>query len=115
MTSPKSQSSAEYQQQHRARLTKRGGRLVQVGLEPEAAEALADLRRRGGFSSDREAIAAAIMDASYFVTVQVRLNEKEAEALATIRDAISGSDRDAIGAALLGEAKRLARRTRSKV
>jgi hypothetical protein len=87
-------------QESRRALAERGGRLLQLRLEPEAAAALDEIQARTG-GTLAEAVSIALLDAKYVLDLHVRLTATEAEALATVREsARAKSDRDAIGTAL---------------
>lgn len=55
--------NSAYLRESRRRLEERGGGIVQVRLEPEELAALERLKQRRGLTRDRDAIAAAILEA----------------------------------------------------
>jgi hypothetical protein len=92
----------------RKALAGRGGRLIQVRLEPEIAEALAAFRHERDYKTDKEAVCAAIADARSVRDIIVRLTYDEAVTLARLRAVLGvDSDRDAVAWALTDAASRL--------
>lgn len=102
--------TAESRARARGALRDRGGRLVQVGLEPEDAALLASVREATGATTDAAAIVAALRLAGAGHLVQALLTQKEAAALSSLMKSEGLDERDAIGAAIMAEAARAKRR-----